>query len=198
MTATAADYAWFDEHCEDLAGAYCLTLVQGLTPEQVVDRLGGRDTVRLTGLRELVAHQRDARGVAVTAVAGWALIVEVGGTLGVTDEVAVALSAGTTLVSHFRNVDAVDRFLFVCDGDVRLDFEPMFPTTREGSDPDGLLREMEQAGFDLADEDVDDLDDLEFVHSEAAFALAERLTGVRLTAELLNSAAYLGAAVSRP
>nr|WP_234383318.1 DUF6461 domain-containing protein [Streptomyces dysideae] len=33
-TTTAADYAWLEEQYEDLLEAYCVTLVQGLTPEE--------------------------------------------------------------------------------------------------------------------------------------------------------------------
>src|SRR5262249_20118784 len=68
-----------------------------------------------------------------------------------------------------------------------LDFEPLFPADRRGSDPDGLAEVMRQVGFDLrADEDRS-----YELHTEAAFALADHLTGVRLTPEFLDSATFL-------
>ncbi|AWS42972.1 hypothetical protein DKM19_17965 [Streptosporangium sp. 'caverna'] len=42
MTATAADYTWFDERLPGLAEAYCFTLIRGLTSEEPAVRLGAR------------------------------------------------------------------------------------------------------------------------------------------------------------
>jgi hypothetical protein len=77
------------------------------------------------------------------------LAVEPNGYLGVTEAAVVPLSFGTRLVSHFRNVNAVDHFYWIENGDIRLDFEPLFPADRFGSDPDGLVDVMRQVGFDL-------------------------------------------------
>ncbi|MEH0823749.1 MULTISPECIES: DUF6461 domain-containing protein [Micromonospora] len=49
------------------------------------------------------------------------------------------------------------------------------------------MEAMRQAGFDLSEDDDADFS----VHTEAAFALAEHLTGVRLAPELLGSATYV-------
>lgn len=46
---------------------------------------------------------------------------------------------------------------------------------------------MQQVGFDLSDGEDRDY----ALHTEATLALTEHLTGVRLTAELLDSAEYL-------
>jgi hypothetical protein len=195
MTATAADYTWFSQRYPGLAQAFCFTLVRGLTPTELLHRLGAREQIRLTGVDELVepaygawdAHAGDQLFLGVTAAGGWALAVEPNGYLGITEAAVVPLSVGTRLVSHFRNVNAVDHFYWIENGDIRLDFEPLFPADRFGSDPDGLADMMRQVGFDLrADEDRS----FE-LHTEAAFALAEYLTGVRLTPELLDSATFL-------
>lgn len=47
--ATAADYAWLDEDLPGLTEAYCLTLVRGLAPEEVLRRIGAREGLRITG-----------------------------------------------------------------------------------------------------------------------------------------------------
>ncbi|MGW2198319.1 DUF6461 domain-containing protein [Streptosporangium sp. NPDC001682] len=42
MIATPDDYSWFSrERFPELADAYCFTYVRGLTPEELVTRLGG-------------------------------------------------------------------------------------------------------------------------------------------------------------
>jgi hypothetical protein len=196
-SATASDYDWFGDRLPGLAEAYCLILARDLAPEEFLARIGARPVPDRTGVDALFepsmnlwAEHGDDAGlfIGVTTVAGdggnWALGVEINGFLGVTEQIIVPLSEGTRLVSHFRNVNAADRFCWVEDGDVRLEFEPLFATNRHGSTPDALLSIMQEVGFDLREDS-----DAEH-HTEAAFALAERVTGVRITAELLENAVY--------
>lgn len=127
---------------------------------------------------------RSLIGVAAVPGGVWTLGIEPSGFLGVTEETAVPLSAGTTLVSHYRNFNAGGSFLWIEDGDVRLRFDPLDLSWREGSSPDSLVTVMRQVGFEL-DEDK------ETEHpEEASFALAEYLTGVRVTAALLDDSVY--------
>jgi hypothetical protein len=197
MTVTAADYAWFEDRPEGLFEAYCLTLARGLAPEEFLARVGARPRPALTGVEGLFAPSMELWDrfpdagmlIGVTTVPGsdadWALGLEVNGFLGVTPQVAGPLSAGTLVVSHFRNVEAVSRFLWAEDGGLRLSFEPLFPDAREGTDPDALLKVMQAVGFDLS------VDGYNLDHPEAAaFALAEHLTGVRVTADMLEQATY--------
>jgi uncharacterized protein DUF6461 len=191
VTSTAADYTWFSERCPDLAEAFCLTWVRSLPPAEVLRRVGARESSNLTGIGEVyrawTASGGDELFVAATVVDGWTLAVEPNGFLGVTDDIVVALSHDTRLVSHFRNVNAVSRFCWVEDGDVRLSFDPLFPAYREGSNPDGLVDVMRKVGFDLREDEGRDFER----HTEAAFALAAHLTGVQLRPEHLDSASYL-------
>ena len=195
MTATAADYLWFAERYPDLADAFCLTLVRDLAPAEVLRRMGTRETTRLTGVADVCRHyyaSEAPRGhppllVAATIIDGWTLAVEPNGFQGVTDAIVTSLSLGTKMVSLFRNVNAVSRFCWAEDGKVRLGFEPLFPTSREGSDANGLAELMQRVGFDLRE----GLDRDWEHHIEAAFALMEHVTGVRLTSEDLHSASYL-------
>jgi len=188
----AEDYAWFRRRIGSLEVAYCLTLVRGLTPVEALERIDAEPAGRVTGVDAFVTscpskHAYGSWYVGATALDDWTLLVEWCGLLGVTTKVIEPLSAGTQVVSHYRNVDAEDRFCWMVDGDLRLQFEPLFAYSRTGSDPDGLVDVMQQVGFDLRD-----IEDRDFeLHTEAAFALAEHLTGVRLTAELLESADYL-------
>jgi Family of unknown function (DUF6461) len=184
----ADDYSWFDERFPALAEAYCITLVSGLPPEEVLRRFGATEQAPIAGVADLVAAAFAAWDrsdgfqlfLAATAVGDWTLMVEPNGFLGITESAVVPLSRGRRVVSHFRNVNAVDHFYWIEDGTVRLTFEPLFAHRRDGSDPDALVDVMEQVGFDVRSGGPDG-------HTAAAFALAEYLTGVRLTPQLLES-----------
>lgn len=201
MPPSAADYAWVGQWVEDMSQAYCLTLARGLTPAQFLERLGAQiEAPSRTGLELSVPsfeawdrYQGQALLIGVTTVRGtdaeWALGLEENGFLGVTPEAIVPLSAGTTVVSHHRNVGTGDDFYWVEDGDIRLYFQPESPAWREGSTPDAVAEQMRQAGFDLR-EDAE-YNEEPYVRTGAAFALAEQLTGVRLTPELLDESLYL-------
>ncbi len=198
MNATAADYRWLGDHCPDLVEAYCATLVRAVSPEEAIGRLRARADGRVRGIGALVeAAARawkesggDRHFLGLCAVDGWTLMMEPNGYLGSLGEAAVPLSRGTELVAHFRNVNAVDHFSRYVDGELRLHFEPLFPHERDGADPDGAVALMREVGFDLRDDSAD----VEAT-TEAAFALAERLTGVRLTAGLLDGAEFLTGSV---
>lgn len=190
-TATAADHTWFGERYEGLMEAYCISLVQGLGPEELLRALGAEPEVRITGVDAL--HEPSYEGwshdrlfVGAAPLDGWSLMVEANGYLGVTDEAMLPVSRGRRVVSHFRNINAVDHFSWYEDGTVRLHFEPLFANCRDGTHPDELLAEMRESGFDLGEEDPD-----HEAHTEAAFALAQRITGIRLTPGLLDSAQFV-------
>ncbi len=140
------------------------------------------------------------RFVAVTPVERGALMIEPGGILGVTPAVALPLSEGHELVSHFRNVNAHGRFRWVRDGELRVEFDPMFPNVRRaGSTPDDLVDEMAAVGFDVApshagaaetDSRFADLSEPWVGPVAGSFALAERLTRVAVSRELLDEATF--------
>ncbi|RFU41054.1 hypothetical protein DZF91_13865 [Actinomadura logoneensis] len=197
MDATAEDYAWVRNETLRLTDAYCLTLTRGLSPDEVLTRWTARPHSVRRGYEELIEPAYEVAGrdlsdvlVGVTPVkdgdgGDWALAVEINGYLG--SSTAVALSRGTRVVSHFRNVNAVGRFHLAEDGVEKAVFDPLFPAMRFGAMSAAVRREMRAAGFDLGKGDDRDLS----VTLPAAFALAERLTGVRLTLGLLTNAEYL-------
>ncbi|MDN3028748.1 DUF6461 domain-containing protein [Streptomyces sp. S.PB5] len=194
MTATAADYMWFEDDFPELAEAYCFTLVHGVSPAEVLDRLQGREEPARAGAEQIVeaafallASDATRQLIAMTAVGDWTLLIEPNGYLGVTEERALAASAGTSWVSHFVNINGVDSFLWVENGTKRLFFEPGVPDHRWGTTPDELLEAMHRIGFQFPEE-TPDTD--ENVSEAAAFALAEHLTGVRITPELLRTTTF--------
>ncbi|MGW2351782.1 DUF6461 domain-containing protein [Actinacidiphila glaucinigra] len=142
---TAAGYAWFSEQYEELMEASCITLVQGLAPEELLGALGVGSASRIAGVAGLGEPSYRLGGddelfVGAASLGGWSLMVEYNGYLGVTDEAMLPLSRGRTVVSHFRNVNAVDHFCWYQDGAVRLHFEPLFPYHRDGTHPDDWSR----------------------------------------------------------
>jgi hypothetical protein len=198
-TSTAADYAWLEEQYPHLLEAYCVTLVRGLSPDALLKALGAEPGERLTGVAELNGPaydewESDELFVGITSVGDWSLMVEYNGFLGVGIETMLPVSRGRTVVSHYRNINAVDHFYWHEDGVTRLHFEPLFPHHRDGSHPDELLADIRESGFDLSTEDDRSFDG----HTEAAFALAERITGVRLTPELFASAEFVCGRVPEP
>lgn len=198
MTKTGADYAWFEDDFPDIAEAYCVTLVRGLSPDEVMSRLQGRPQAPLHGIAAVVdaafaqhdLEERDRQFVAMTTVGSWTLLIEPNGYLGVTEDRALPASARVSWVSHFVNINGVGTFLWAEDQVLRLCFEPMFPEDRWGTTPDELLGVMERIGFPL-DEEAPETD----LSSPAAFALAEHLTGVAITPSLLRDTTFTCATV---
>ncbi|MDH6520325.1 hypothetical protein M2163_002693 [Streptomyces sp. SAI-135] len=202
-TSTAADYAWLKERYRFLMEAYCVTLVRDIAPEGLLGELGAEGHGRVVGVDGLSGPAYELSGpsrmfVGAAAVDDWTLMVEFNGCLGVTDQAMLPLSRGRRIVSHFLNVNAVDRFCWYQDGDLRLDFQPLFADERYGSRPDELLTEMRESGFDLSERDEDgDHDAYYATLTGACFALAHRLTGIRPTPELFATAAFLCGTVPR-
>ncbi|GAA2308052.1 hypothetical protein GCM10010149_67620 [Nonomuraea roseoviolacea subsp. roseoviolacea] len=205
MIATSDDYSWLSrERFPGLADAYCFTYVRGLTPEEVVTRLGVRveECSRVT-LDELIRRQT----FGAVAVADWVLLVEAYGGLGVTEEIIMPLSAGTRLVSHFYlDADGMDYFYWIDDGKIRFEF-----AYQEGYShwiKDGKIRFMfrhhESYSEEMPDELAEILERIDSpvypvadLHEGPAFLLAERLTGITMTPRLLEESTYLCGVVPR-
>jgi uncharacterized protein DUF6461 len=203
VAATSPDYRWIRTwHNGLLVTAYCLTLVRDLSADDLLDRLGvderrheaGIDRLGRASMEAWSVYEGRRQLVAVTTVLGWAIMLEHNGYVGVTREIMVPASRGTAVVSHFRNVNALDEFLWLEDGVVLVEFEPLFPDRRSGIRAGDFGLEMTAAGFDVRGQPDRDVEEC----TESAFALAERLTGVRVTSELLDGATYVIGLASLP
>jgi hypothetical protein len=191
--ASADDYWWFALE-PDLTKGFCFTWVKGLTPQQVLDRLGGKELERVTwqqlvGSGDGESGPSDRYFIGVARVEGWSLIVEDNGDLGVTESMVRPLSQGTTVVAHERGPNGHGRFLLVEDTTIALDFDPMAPATPAGSRAAELAPMLASAGFSVGDDPDRPM--------EAAFALAERLTGTEMTQDLLRTHTYVLTTVPR-
>ncbi|MQS05625.1 DUF6461 domain-containing protein [Streptomyces alkaliphilus] len=192
MTKTAADYMWFEEDFPDLAEAYCFSLIQGLSPAELMSRLDGQPREPLKGVAAVVdaafareLEEGDRQLVAITTLGTWTLMIEPKGYLGVTEERILPASAGARWISHFVNINGVGMFLRAEDQVLCLCFDPVFPEARWGAAADEVLDVMKRIGFPLGDETVET--DLS---ASAAFALAEHLTGVAITPALLQDTSF--------
>ena len=115
-----------------------------------------------------------------------------------TDESARLLSANGELVSFYFNEDTTPVLRWARNGETLLMFAPsQGGGWREGSDPHRLAPVLEALGFDLSEEY--DSDDPRWRFDEQwqarTLALMQHLTGVRISAELLENATFRCAAV---
>ena len=193
---TFEDFRWWTERYSWWKQAgHCVTLFSNITAARVLAAMSAESSAVVRGVAELSEPAfetwddtgGDALMVGVADLDGWALMVEVNGYVGVTDRLIEPLARGRVIVSHFQNVNAVDRFTWWRDGKVALTFEPLFPDQRSGATPDVLIDSMREVGFPV---DGSAYDDGEFHQSEAAFALAERVTAVRIGPEVLDGLTY--------
>ncbi|WP_433827863.1 DUF6461 domain-containing protein [Actinoplanes sp. CA-015351] len=172
----------------DLAAGFCFTLVQDLTPNQVIDRLGGKELERVEwpqlvgpGDGEADASQRYFIGVA--RLGDWTVIVEDAGELGVTGELVRPLSKGRSLLAYRSDAAGHGRLLVLQDGEVLLDFDSVTPERWGGSRPGDFVPAMRAAGL-LGGTDVTE------PTGPALSFLADR-TGVALTRAQLTERTYL-------
>ncbi|MDF2710447.1 MAG: hypothetical protein K0R62_6099 [Nonomuraea muscovyensis] len=187
MFPTPDTYAWLS----DAADGGCFTYVRGLTPEEVVARLGGRpaDFTPMT-YRELDRMSSDEPGafLGVTAIGDWAFVVEPDWHC-ISEELIMPLSAGTRVVSHYvLSIKGLDHFFWVEDRKLRFCFIAQEGYAEEI--PDELVETM-----NLIDSTYPPFTD---PSKGPMFLLTERLTGITLTPRLLEESTYLWGTVPEP
>ncbi|MFF0293332.1 DUF6461 domain-containing protein [Kitasatospora sp. NPDC004614] len=195
MTPTANDYAWLAHsqwfgRCDQ--DGYSLTLVRGRTPQQVLEAIGAVPQGFGDGfddlldcheeLREWVDdYQDDSFAAAAVTVPGeggdWTLLLALDSGVGISGHLP-ALSAGGVTVTHDSNAGKpMQRFTHYRDGEVLTSFEE--PERSHGSAPGALGPLLREVGYDGSGKQA------------AFFALAERLTGVRIIDETVRDAEFL-------
>ncbi|MFF4330709.1 DUF6461 domain-containing protein [Streptomyces sp. NPDC001591] len=206
-TATAADYDWIHSPSSVFQFAmevgYTLTLVQGVPPKKLYALAGTEPNGTCQGFDELVQEHWElldqfdhwpesflTGAFTVPTPAGlWTLAVEFGGGLGTRDSFMEPLSYGTRAVCHSSNGGKpMDFFHWYENGLLRTTFE--WPGDRTGTTPDDLNQLMREVGLNPSGDPYPDVD-----RKAATLALTERLTGVRLTEQMLREAEYLTAVV---
>ncbi|MFJ3088089.1 DUF6461 domain-containing protein [Streptomyces sp. NPDC086838] len=216
-SVTAHDYAWirtspFFRQARQMG--YALTLVQGRGPDEVLRAMQAdpRGTAEGTaGLDEANDAHRDevddysdqsyiAGAFSTPGEHGdWTLVLGFDGGLGVEGTCAEALSqGGGRVVAHSTNGGKpIHLFHWYEDGELRTTFEGAW--ARDGSGPDELVPLLREVGFPLNPEGEYDESAPDIDGKAGVLALAERLTGVRITESLLREATYqLGLVPDQP
>ncbi|MEV8637029.1 DUF6461 domain-containing protein [Streptosporangium sp. NPDC051023] len=192
MTDPRAEFRWLSCH-GPLHDIYCVSFVRGLSPHEVLARLevdtntteemtfDELDDRALRGVEEFDGEE--AGYVGAVKVADWTVLVEPWGwRVPVNPGVLDRLSRGSEVVSVKRHDYASDRFVHAIEGKVILGFEPEAPQHREGSDPRRWEAAMREVGLGRRSFDDPMPDD----PIASAFALAERITGVAFTKNVLD------------
>ncbi|MFD3776351.1 DUF6461 domain-containing protein [Streptomyces sp. NPDC058612] len=197
MATTAADYMWFGEDFPDLAESYCVTLVHNVPPDELLIRLGGQSAPEVNGVDALVDTAYDLWGPSITrtyfgmtTLGPWTPMIEPNGWHGVNEERALPASAGTRWISHYDNVSANNdgSFLWAEDTELRLRFELREADYLTGTRAGDLVDVIRRLGFAFSEEPTETDDNLAV---PAAFALAEHLTGIRITPALLQDTTFI-------
>jgi hypothetical protein len=204
-SATASDYAWIRSSavCRyALETGYGLSLLQHVAPDEALRAMGAEPQGACRGVDALVERHEELRDAiddhldesfmagacTVPGTGGdWTLVLHFDSGLGMTPELLEDLSAKGRAVMHSSNGGKpIHLFHWYQDGLLRTGFEG--PDLRHGSTPDALLPLMREVGFTLhGDEEGNGPGAQPVCGTKAAvLALAERMTGVRLTEELLR------------
>ncbi|RNL83618.1 DUF6461 domain-containing protein [Halostreptopolyspora alba] len=191
--ARARDYAWLQETQPDLAEAFCMSYVRGLSKSEALCRLGAANRqLRSLPIAEAVEAGLCAEGhppltAHAVSIHGWVVIIEPTGCRATHPATYRTLSAGTELVSVRVLLDHRYEFRWVVDGVLQTFLDTRWPGVRRGTRPDALLNEMRAVELD---------DDSEVsAPGAAALALAESVTGARVRPSHLNGP-LLGAELS--
>ncbi|MFB6679722.1 DUF6461 domain-containing protein [Streptomyces sp. NPDC056390] len=214
---TAHDYAWIRtsplfRHA--MESGYTLTLIQGRSPHEVLrameaqPRGTGEGTAALIEADDAHRAEADYDDWDESYVAGafstpgengdWTLVLGFDGGLGIEGACVQTLSKGCRVVAHSSNGGKpIHLFHWFEDGELRTTFEG--PSARDGNSPDELVPLLREVGFPLTPEGEHD-ESAPVVDGKAAvLALAERLTGIRVTESLLQDATYeLGLVPEQP
>lgn len=217
-SVTAHDYAWIRtsplfRHMWE--SGYTLTLIQGRSPREVLrameaePRGTGEGTAGLIAADDAHRAELDYDYWDESYVAGafstpgsdgdWTLVLGFDGGLGIPGASAESLSqSGGRVVAHSTNGGKpIDLFHWFEDGELRTTFES--PSFRDGSTPDELVPLLREVGFPLTPEGTHDESAPDVDGKAAVLALAERLTGIRVTESLLQHATYeLGLVPEQP
>jgi hypothetical protein len=166
----------------DIREAVCISYVDGIDEAAMVRAFGGDPAD--TALRSAQEAGNELAGVhydrippvlLVAPLGEWLIGVEYNGFQGSRPEVLRGASAGGTAVSVYWNVNGTNRFTYATGGSTNVGFDMHRPEDRSGTAPDAIAAHLGDLPFGY-DGDA----------YPAGLALAERLTGVRLTDALFD------------
>lgn len=151
-------------------------LVKGCSPARALELLPARRAIPVApaqAVRDWAAEQDYQHyGAAVEAgeIGGWTVVVELNGYQSTLPDFLEALSEAGEAVVIYQNVNALSSFQYAKDGTIVRAFDPLLPEQGQLGEP---LPEEHGIAFPG--------DNGELHPMPAAFLLAERRTGIRLT-----------------
>ncbi|MFI1991859.1 DUF6461 domain-containing protein [Actinoplanes sp. NPDC020271] len=168
----------------DWSEAFCLTFVRGLDESGLISAFGGdpakiMSPVDLAQVLDDFRYGEEPATLLVATVGDWRVGIEVNGCQGCRPEVLrrAARAGDGTALSVFRNVSGRSEFTYVTGDRIQAVIDQIRPERRKGVDPEILDALMAGLPFAHADD---------IIPEAAGFALAERVTGVRLPFDLLE------------
>ena len=124
--------------------AVCVSLVRGVSPKRAVRLLTRGDVQPLAGQAQadqwIDSGSLDRYWIAVGKIGPWTFLWEDNGYDGSLPGIAKRLSVGTSMVSFYWNVNAVERFIYAADGRIVRAFDPVLDK-RSGGIGNPLRRE---------------------------------------------------------
>jgi hypothetical protein len=182
------DYTWPDHH-PGLTSGFCFTIVRGIQPHPLLERMGGKELQRVEWPRVLgpgdgEAGVRSRFFVGIIGVGKWSVIVEDNGSLGVTPKIAQPLSAGDGLVVGYRGGGGKPGHLMVFrDGDLALDLDTSAPDRATGTKVADYRKDLLAAGLSGQSAPADP--------TVAALTFIAKRTGIKLVEPWLQTRSYL-------
>lgn len=187
-SAAVPDYTWPDRH-PDLTRGFCFTIVRGIMPHPLIERMGGEELERVEWQRVLgpgdgEAGVRTRFFVGIMRVGNWSIIVEDNGSLGVTPEIVQPLSAPRGLVLGYRGGGGRPGQLMIFrDGDLALDLDTSAPDRAIGTKARELRPDLLAAGLSGDKGPADP--------TASALAFIAAKTGIKLAEPWLEKVSYL-------
>jgi hypothetical protein len=190
--AGVPDFGWPDRNA-DLTSGFCFTLVRGIKPYALIERLGGDELERVEWHRVIgpgdgEAGLRNRFFIAIGRAEEWSVIVEDNGTMGVTPRIVEPLSAdGGEVISYRGGGGRPGRLMVFRDGDLALDLDTSALDRPTGASPGEFRAELLAAGLAGSTAVAQP--------TAAALSFLAARTGVELTAERVEKMTYLLVAV---
>ncbi len=177
--ATPEDYDWIDESI--LGEAATVTLARNRTARELLKAFRVDETSDPISADDMMDHyDRSLVGVARTAAGSFAI--EPNGFAGSEQEVLEAIATeGTDVASVYWNVNGRALFSYALNGEVVTAFDPYQPDERWGTHHDLLGPLMEALPFPAPD-----VEQFDIWPVQVALALAEEITGVKVTERLVD------------
>lgn len=157
---------------------FCMTFVEAAAPEAVLERMVdgcGSGVVSIDEARTWASEQAVPEYCSVIeagSVGGWAVTLEANGYTATLPDVVRRVSEGSRAIVVFRDIYAHADFLYAVDGVVVRSFDPLLYGASTPWDGPPL---PEESGLDFGNHPM-----------ASAFACADRLTGFRITTDVLH------------